>query len=125
MAITQQQMIEHRLKWLIESGNQARAQVANEILKDNSSAMYQLRWLNGKHETIATGALAETISQSIENLQNDEQLGFDDALAKMVDYLKRSKDRWSPEHSTSPFSNVMHEAEFEAYNRVLQTLGAR
>lgn len=110
--LTEMDWIRRTLTSRVMYANDVRTALIADLQKSNGDAVYQLRWLQGKDETILAGHIAGMILKEMDKPlieETDKRWEKEDIRA----WLQREIDNWSPESSTSQYSNEMNNVKYK------------
>ena len=110
-------VIVNALQRKVSLAKEAREKMAKLILQSDYSAVYEVRWLQGKVQGLHEGHYANLL---LENLNTDSTPHALAATATFISYAQEFIDRWSPANSSSAYANAAAGEELLAMREVLK-----
>lgn len=111
-----------RLKDAIAEAAKTRNKFAKDFAESNLKALYDLRWMSGVAQELIEAAWFEETLMMIENQPALDDAGVIKQLKTMIAVVEDKLRYWHPENSTSPYSNAIHNEEYEAMRHVIERL---
>jgi hypothetical protein len=115
--VTELNLLLRRLRANVETGAKMRAELAAKIAESDIAALYAIRWLQQKPKELHLASYSAFVLAEMGKAATQES-GLAVCVTEMRDWLAR----WSPEYSTSQFSNLVHADEYEAVKELLRYL---
>lgn len=104
------------LKWLIQSGDRFRQDVIAGFQKGEGLRI--LRWMQEEPRRLIQSSVATELLELLEKPEHSPE----EWISISLEIINRKCEDWTPEHSTNPFSNILHEEELMAYREIRKLL---
>lgn len=114
--------VKHRMRAAVAEADSERAKLAAKMQESNHAAVYHITWMQGLPRTLILGALCKECLNFMEGHANAKPRSQEQWVQDLSRHYGDELRRWSPQHSTNPFSNVVHEDRFEALKLLLEIL---
>lgn len=98
--------------------DRANLKTGDLVKKLNEDPVNAIRWLQGTPQILLEGRHA----QHVIDLLEDQAKTPEEWVSLIIDGLGRKINSWSPQYSTSPFANVVHNDELESMRTILTLL---
>jgi hypothetical protein len=111
--------MKRNLTRLVEIADATRAKLAERIATGENEAVYEFDWLQGKVQGIIAGQYARYALQ----LLNGETDKAPATIEEVSEWINRQIDQWTPQRSSSSYSNEANVEKLLAIKEVAQLLG--
>lgn len=108
-----------QLQCKVERAEETRQELVTKM-SDLENALYMIKWMSETPREIMDGLMAQEALHYFEVELKDKP--FETAAELVINQFTEALNRWSPERSTSPWSNEVNQQWYKALKRFVEFL---